>query len=424
MRKKVLWSLAIGSTLLLLLTCGVGFYIYTWFQVDPIIVATDADEAERLAAVDRWLDEQFEQHKFNGGVLVVRDGQVLLSKTCGYTDHTATQRLNDHSAFQLASVSKQFTAAAVLRLAEMRRLNLDDPVAKHLDGFISDQVTIRHLLNHTSGIPDVYMDLAEEHRSELDKILTIGDVVALVKKYGESERPPGDAMEYSNTNYVLLAGIVEAASGMSFEQFMHKELFEPLGMRDTRVWNLVSADRSAHQAGDFEQFNEDMSPLEVPWIDGVAGDGAVFCSLHDFVIWDKFWEGNQLIADTLLEQAVTPARLNDGTESNYGFGWVIAGKRHWHNGSWLGARTLIVRYPENRFCLVVLDNSSNPRVDQIARHLLDALRPIRKGGKSRWTAEPAVTLTTVRRIPLPRKRCAADTAGSNTAPDSRPAPGP
>lgn len=380
MQKKtvriVMWTLAILIGAFLILAGGAGYYIYKWLQVSPIAVPAGASEDERLAAVDRWLDEQFENHKFNGGVLLVRDGQVLLSKTCGFTDHTASQRLNDHSAFQLASVSKQFTAAGILRLAEMGSLSLDDPVSKHLEGFISDEVTIRHLLNQTSAIPDVYMDLAEQHRDELGDVLTISDVVKLVNKYGELKGRPGDAMEYSNTNYVLLAAIVEAASGTSFEQFMQKELFQPHGMNDTRVWNLVSADRSPNQAADFDQVDDDRTPLESPWIDGVAGDGAVFCSLHDFVIWDQFWNGNSLISDELLHQAIERPELNGGAESDYGFGWVVEPKRHWHNGAWLGANTYIVRYPESKCCLVVLDNSSNIRLDAVARQLEQALRPI------------------------------------------------
>lgn len=369
-------SLTILFGIFLLLACGIGYYLYAWLQVSPIVVASDANEAERLAAVDRWLDEQFEKHKFNGGVLLIRDGQVLLSKTCGFTDHTATQRLNNHSAFRLASLSKQFTAAGILRLAEMGLLNLDDPITKHLDGFPSDKVTIRHLLNQTSGIPDVYMDLAEQHQKELGKILTISDVVELMKQYGELERQPGDAMEYSNTNYVLLAGIVESASGMNFEQFMQKELFKPLGMNDTRVWNLLSTERSSNQANDFDQIDEDRTPVETTWIDGVAGDGAVFSSLHDFVIWDEFWEGNPLISDELLREAVKRPKLNDGTKSDYGFGWIVERKRHWHNGAWLGANTYLVRYPESKCCLVVLDNSSNMRLDTITKHLEKALMPI------------------------------------------------
>ncbi|QDT94920.1 serine hydrolase domain-containing protein [Gimesia aquarii] len=380
MRKKTLWivmsTLTILIGIILLFACGIGYYVYVWLQVSPIVVAPDANEAERLAAVDRWLDKQFEKHKFNGGVLIVREGQVLLLKTCGYTDHTATQRLNDHTAFRLASLSKQFTAAGILRLAEMGLLNLDDPVAKHLDGFVSDKVTIRHLLNQTSGIPDVYMDLAEEHRKELGEVMTISNVVELVKQYGELEHQPGDVMEYSNTNYVLLAGIIESVSEMSFEQFMHKELFKPLGMNDTRVWNLLSSERSSNQASDFDQVDEDRTPVETTWIDGVAGDGAVFCSLHDFVIWDQFWGGNPLISDELLNQAVKRPKLNDGTKSDYGFGWIVEQKRHWHNGAWLGANTYFVRYPESECCLVVLDNSSNIRLDAVVSHIEEALMPI------------------------------------------------
>jgi CubicO group peptidase (beta-lactamase class C family) len=380
MRRKssgiIMSTLAISLGVFLLFAFGIGGAIFDWFLVSPIEIASDASEAERIAAVDLWLDKLFEEHKFNGGVLIVRDGKVLLSKTCGFTDHTATQRLNDHSAFQLASVSKQFTAAGILRLAEMSKLNLDDPVAKHLEGFPSDEVTIRHLLNHTSGIPDVYMDLAEQHRKELGEALSTSDAVDLVKLHAEAERPPGEAMEYSNTNYVLLAGVAESAAGMSFEQFMRKELFEPLGMHDTRVWNLLSGERSPNQARDFDQVDEERSPVENPWIDGVAGDGAVFCSLHDFVIWDQFWKGNPLVSDELLREAFKRPKLNDGKKSDYGFGWVIARKGHMHNGAWLGANTFVARYPESRCCLVVLDNSSNFRVDQIAGQLVGALRPI------------------------------------------------
>lgn len=359
---------------LAVLACGVGYYIYSRLQVAPIIVASDANEAERIAAVDRWLDKLFEKFKFNGGVLVVLNGKVLLSKTCGFTDHAATQLLNDHSAFQLASVSKQFTAAGVLRLAEMGLLELDDPVANHIDGFTFEKVTIHHLLNHTSGIPDEYMKLAKQHRKSIGDVLTSSKVVELVKHYSKTELAPGDLMEYSNTNYVLLAGVIEAVSGMSFEKFMSKELFQPLGMKDTRVWNLLSAERSPNQASDYLQFGHKRLPHKIPWIDGVAGDGAVFSSLHDFVIWDQFWDGNPLVSNTLLQEAFKRPTLNDGTKSDYGLGWGIEQDHHWHNGAWLGARTFIARYPESRLCVVVLDNSSNSRFMKIANQIGDVLQ--------------------------------------------------
>jgi CubicO group peptidase (beta-lactamase class C family) len=158
---------------------------------------------------------------------------------------------------------------------------------------------------------------------------------------------------------------------------MYEELFQPLGMSDTRVWTLLSENRSPNQANDFDQIDGERSPVETSWLDGVAGDGAVFCSLHDFVIWDQFWHGNSLVSDALLQQAFERPRLTDRTKSDYGFGWVLERKRHWHNGAWLGASTYIARYPESRCCLVVLDNSSNFfRLDRIANEIEDALEPI------------------------------------------------
>ena len=383
MRKRALWTVMatlafmIGGTLLL--ACGIGYYVYSWLHVDPIVLASDAGEDDCLAAVDRWLDEQFDKNKFNGGVLLVRNGEVLLSKTCGFTDQTASARLDDHSAFRLASVSKQFTAAAILRLAELDLLELDDQVAKHIDGFTFENVSIRHLLNQTSGIPDEYLELAETHRATVGDVLTISKAVELVTRHSVAEQTPGESMQYSNTNYILLAGIVETVSNAPFEQFMQDEIFRPLGMNDTRVWNLLSENRSPNQTSDFDQVDDDRTAVEPTWVDGVAGDGAVFSSLNDFVIWDQFWNGNDLVSEDLLREATKRPRLNDGTESDYGFGWVVERNRHWHNGAWLGANTYIVRYPNSGCCLVILDNSSNIRMDKIANRIEKAFDAILRG---------------------------------------------
>lgn len=382
MLKKTLWLVVFASVFtmlvgsLLLVELGRRHFVDSRPAVTPVKVTSQATEAERIAAVSQWLDQQFSNHRFNGGVLVVRGDEVLLSKTCGFTDHTAKTRLDEHSSFRLASVSKQFTAAGVLRLAEMGKLSLDDPLSKHFEGFFTDEVTIRHLLNQTSGIGDAYMRLGRKHRDDIGDVLSIQEVVELLAKYGEQEFEPGSKMQYSNTNYVLLAGIIESASGTSFERFMQQELFVPLGMKDTRVWNLLSKDRSANQSSDFKQFNASRTELSPTWIDGVAGDGAVFCSLHDFVIWHRFWNGNAIVSSDLLGEALSPVELSGGSVSNYGFGWIVEEDRHWHNGSWLGARTFIARYPESDCCFVVLDNSSNGDLDKIVKHIEKTLGPV------------------------------------------------
>lgn len=258
----------------------------------------------------------------------------------------------------------------------MGKLNLDDSIAIHLEDFIFDDVSIRQLLNQTSGIPDEYMDLAEDHRGDLGDVLTTSEVVELLNMYSTADNDPGEEMVYSNTNYVLLAAIVEAVSGVSFESFMYNELFLPLGMKNTRIWNLLSENPLPNQAIDFKQVNDERTPVETTWLDGVAGDGATLCSLHDLVIWDRFWYGNPLVSDELLEQAFTAPKLNDGTISDYGFGWVIENGRQWHDGSWLGANTHVARYPASRSFLAILDNSSNPRIDEIVHEIEVALEPI------------------------------------------------
>ncbi len=374
-------KIALGIIFLLIILIAVFF---AWFNayylvVPPLEIDENSSRNQIIDKIDKWFVHLNELKKFNGLVLMIDDGIPLLSKGYGFTNYKENALLNEKSCIRLASVSKQFTAAGVLRLAEMGLLDLDDPVAKHLEGFLAENVTVRHLLNQTSGIPGEYMTRAQQHRKTIGDVLTIAKVVELVAQHSDGYRLPGEVMKYSNTNYVLLAGVIEAASGKSYEKFMSEELFQPLGMRDTRVWNLLSGERSPNQADDFDQVDEDRTPIEATWLDGVAGDGAVFSSLHDFVIWDRFWYGSPLVSDALLREAFERPELNGGAISDYGFGWVVEGKRHWHNGAWLGANTYIARYPGSRCCLVVLDNSSNLRLGKIANEIEGALEPIFSG---------------------------------------------
>jgi CubicO group peptidase (beta-lactamase class C family) len=372
-RNRGTWAIAAVLAVIGLAAIGAifaGRALYSALKPTPALeIAADASESERLEKIDLWLLELQQSGEFNGGVLIARDGEPLLMKTYGYADSDATRLLTDRTPFRLASVSKQFTAAGILRLVENGQVDLDQPVSNYLQDFPFASVTIRHLLNQTSGIPDVYMDLAKQHRKELGDVLRIKDVADLIRRYPPKAKAPGNEYEYSNTNYVLLAAAIESVSGMTYEDFMQEELFEPLGMQDTRVWNRVSTKQSfPERAEDFYSVFGMREPLPMTWIDGVAGDGAVFCSLRDFLIWDEFWSGNSLVSDDLLSQAFVRPKLNDGSPSHYGFGWVIARQpgRAWHNGAWLGARTYIIRDAASKRCLAVLDNSQNERAATIA----------------------------------------------------------
>ncbi|MEO1449372.1 MAG: serine hydrolase domain-containing protein, partial [Bacteroidota bacterium] len=370
-------KMKIFLSILLAIVLIVGGF-FAWFflfflNVPELSIPEGATEQEKIEALDSWLSELEQAHKFNGAVLIARDSKPLLMKGYGYADHQRQDRLTENSSFRLASVSKQFTATGILLLAEKDSLTIDDPVARHIDGFPYPEVTIRHLLNQTSGVPDVYMQLADQHQDEFE-ILSNEKAVALVVAANKpAVASPGAKFQYSNTNYILLARIIEVVSGKSFEAFMQEALFDPLEMTHTRVWNLFSADKHfPGQVEDVKNFKGKMKRLEPTPIDGVAGDGAVFCSVSDFLKWDAFWYGNQLVSPELMAEARQKPVLGDGSSSDYGFGWMISDKGMWHNGSWLGAQTLIVRNTDRKTCLVVLDNSSNVFLENI----IDPLRQV------------------------------------------------
>lgn len=174
----------------------------------------------------------------------------------------------------------------------------------------------------------------------------------------------------------MLAGIIEKVSEKSFEEFMQTELFDKLNMKNTRVWNLVSADKSfENKTGSFENVLGKITELKPGILDGVAGDGAVFSTVNDFVLWNQFWYDTNLLSEKTKKEAFTKPILNNGQESNYGFGWMILNDvAHSHNGSWLGARTFIVRNENLKNCMVILDNSASLNVDAIANQLVQVLK--------------------------------------------------
>ncbi|MDB4392125.1 beta-lactamase family protein [bacterium] len=379
-KKKVFLLVSLTlSAIVFVAILAIAILIYLVFDAMalPVLdVSPNDSTVNRIKKVDAWLRTTHESEKelvtFNGSVLIMKDQKVLLMKSWGYTDATNAVEIDPQTSMRLASVSKQFTAAAVLVLATQGKIVLDEPVKTYLDSFPYADVTVRHLLNMTSGVPDCYMELAEKHKDELGEVLSIQDVVKLIAK-DPPERRAGvnEVYKYSNTSYVLLAALVEVASGQSFEEFTSKTLFEPLEMGNTRVWNLLSEDSSfPNKAGTFI-FSEN---LECGFIDGVAGDGGVFSSVEDFVIWEQFWRGNESVSSELLKQAFQSVKLKDGSVSDYGFGWVTADYGSWHNGSWMGARTYVIRDVKNGLFIVVLDNSSSISVDFIAEQLHEAMR--------------------------------------------------
>lgn len=254
---------------------------YSCSSPEPVPQIDDPEIASDFAALNSLLHHLYQQEEFNGVAMIARNGKPQYEGLFGVEDASGKDTLTTHSMFRLASVSKAFTAAGILRLCAMGKLELDTPVASYFPCFHFPEVTARHLLNHNSGVPDIYMDVAEEDPEKWGSELSIQEVVQIMcETKHEVIQSPLEEHSYNNTGYVLLAGLIEEVSGMSFEDFLRTELFEPLGMEETRVWNLLSAeDDFPNKVTGFRWSKVQGRRQVMPsYIDGVAGDGAVFCS--------------------------------------------------------------------------------------------------------------------------------------------------
>jgi CubicO group peptidase (beta-lactamase class C family) len=346
-------------------------------KAPELVLAETDNQEQKVEKAKQWLTELQQNNHFNGGVLLIKNDSVIFKETFGYTDYSQTKKLDVHSAFRLASVSKQFTAAGIMLLKEQGKLEFDDPITKYLPNLKYSKSTIRNLLNHTSGIPDAYMGFPNKYKEEIGSELEISEVVNLLEKANlPYANEPNSKFKYNNTGYVLLAAIVESVSGESFESFMNRELLEKLEMKDSRVWNLVTLNpQFKNKTGSFRVHNDQITELPPGVFDGISGDGGIFCSLNDFIIWNEFWDGNDLLSNETIAEAFKVSNFNNGKENTYAFGWNVTDNGGaWHNGSWLGARTLIARNGKLKNCLVVLDNSSSVNVDFIGQQLVQLLR--------------------------------------------------
>lgn len=376
---KLVWKLIIAIAVIFIIGFSAAVYWgYNKMTSITVLKITEGDsQSQKIAKANTWLKKLQKDDKFNGAVLLIKNDSVLLKNTYGFTNALRKEKLTNNSSFRLASVSKQFTAVGIMILKDQGKLSFNDTITKFLPELKYNTVTVRNLLQHTSGVPDVYMDFPKKYANEIEDYLTISKVINLLRKENlPLKHKPNEKYMYNNTGYVLLAGIIEKVSGKSFEEFMQTELFDKLNMKNTRVWNLVSTTKDfTNKTSSFENILGEVIELKPGVIDGVAGDGAVFSSINDFVLWNKFWYENEIISEETKNEAFKKPVLNNGKESNYGFGWIIINKNtHWHNGSWLGARTTIIRNKKLKNCIVILDNSASMNINKIANELAKVLK--------------------------------------------------
>jgi len=325
------------------------------------------------------------QKDFSGVVLIAENGKPINHKAFGYREFENQIPLQTSDIFELASVSKQFTAMIIMMLKEKGLLNYDDSVSKYLE-IPYKGITIRNLLTHTSGLPD-YQDIMDKYWDK-SKVAGNPDCIGYLNKYAPPKHfEPGEKYEYSNTGYLLLASLAEKASGKDFIDMCRKWIFKKLKMKSTDIRTLEEKKATKSFAighiyvGERNKYvRADSFPSSnyTIWLGNRKGPGRISSTASDLLKWDKALYTEKLIKQTTLQEAFTPMKLNDGSLSNYGFGWSlradsVLGKIVWHNGDNPGYKTQIIRYIDKNRTIILLNNNSysnfNPFIKQLEAEL-------------------------------------------------------
>ena len=315
---------------------------------------------QKARTIDAVFNEMVKQKQFNGILLVALDTHKIYCNFHGYADYKTRQKLNLGSQYELASVSKQFTAVAVLQLYEQGKLQLTDSVCKYFPSFPYKDVTIHQLLCHRSGLPD-YLEFAENYHKDKSKSFDNDSLMRMMQAHVPKILfPANEKFEYSNTGYAVLACLVEKISGQSFEDYLTRHIWQPAGMNHTFLYGRGQFDDQGytigHRAGYKTYVRDFMS-----W---VVGDKAVFSTADDMFLWNKYLYEGKILNDTTLELAYQPKNHDMAPDHNYGYGWRLAEDPHgnsiiYHGGLWNGNNNLFSRRLYDKACVIILSNEFN-----------------------------------------------------------------
>jgi CubicO group peptidase (beta-lactamase class C family) len=325
-------------------------------------------------------------------VAVYRAGEVIYSGAAGMADLEHNVPLTTKSVFDIASMSKQFTAMAVVLLQEDGRLSLDDKIQKFVPKVhtAGKKVTIRQLLQHTSGIRD-YLDLMELAGKNPDNsVVTQADVLGIISAQQHLNFDPGDAFRYENTSYALMATLVQRVSGKSLREFAAERIFEPLGMTSTSFRDNHT-DLIKNRACGYEPRDSAWSSI-TPIYDEV-GDGGVWTTVEDLAKWDSNFYQPRVGGDEAIQLLLSQATLNNGLKMSYALGLFVE-KYHGfvmvsHGGVDPGYRAQMLRFPSERLTVAVLANNPAFDVEGLARQIADVYLP-KSGNAERMPLPPSV----------------------------------
>ncbi|MFQ6041535.1 MAG: serine hydrolase [Candidatus Poribacteria bacterium] len=339
-------------------------------DVVKFLLEKGADRSIEMPAPGKLVDSIFEEatqgDSPGAAVLVAKDGEILYQKGFGFANLEEHIPVTPDTKFRIGSITKQFTAAAILKLQEDGLLSVNDPLSKFIPDYPrGDEVTIHHLLGHTSGIHS-YTSKPEFHKTVMEEVKPEELIESF--KHDEFDFDPGEKWLYDNSGYFLLGYIVEKVSGESFGDYLKSHFFEPLGMKNTGVhsWRL----NLENEASGYSYKNGEFHPAMKWDMSQAGGAGALYSTVGDLYRWNEGIFNGKVLSESSLKAAFTPVKLNDGSEANamgakYGYGWLLSEvrglKQIGHSGGFDGFNAYLTRYPEQNFTVAVLTNCLPPR---------------------------------------------------------------
>jgi CubicO group peptidase (beta-lactamase class C family) len=327
----------------------------------------EAARASQASRVDALFADFATPGAPGASVVVARGDSIVFARGYGLADVEHGVRVTPSTAFRLASVTKQFTAAAVLTLAESGRLGLEDRLGDLLANVpaYARGVSVRHLLGHTSGIPDYEALLGTGDGPQV----TDRDVLALLHQAKQLYFPPGTSWRYSNSGYALLALLVERVSGESFARYLRQRVFDPAGM-PSAVAHVEGIDTVVSRAYGHSGHAGAWHRTDQNRTSAVLGDGGVYASAEELAHWSAALAHNAVLSASSFQAATTPVVLASGDPTAYGFGWFLDSylgqRRQRHEGDSIGFRTAIQRYPDLGLTVVVLVNRGAAPIDALS----------------------------------------------------------
>ena len=332
-----------------------------YLSIICLLLIGNACAQSEATKADNLLSESIDNNEHALSVLVAKGDKVLYHKTIGYADAENKKLADNNSTFRIGSVTKQFYATAILKLVEQGKINLDDPLSKYIEDFPrGNEVTIHHLLTHTSGIKS-YTD-QPDFIGGVTKPIKLQDLIAKIKTLGY-DFDPGEKWKYNNSAYLINGYIVEKVSGMPADKFLEQNIFTPVDMDNTGTYE--NSKKYKNEALGYANEGGTIKPAldwDMTW---AGGAGNLYSTAYDLFLWNQQLFGGKVLSKESMEKAHAKVKLGDGTYHPYGYGWGLSEYKELnmiaHSGGLHGFLTNLAYYPEIDGTIVVLSNCSPPK---------------------------------------------------------------